>query len=239
MLFMPTANYLYTAVMDSAYWHGSTVRKSSVGTTFPVIYPSDGQYKRAWGAFYYDGIAYFFADDSSYGYPFGGIIVDDNGSVNRIANQKTQLTQAVELNDEVYALASSSAGELQGDVYLITTAVPEPVIKATVDIDPDTLNLKSKSKGEWITCYIKLPEGYDVGDIDVSTIMLNEQVPAASRPTGILDYDGDGIAELMVKFSMSAVQGILGTADQAELTVTGELADGTPFEGTDTIRVLR
>jgi hypothetical protein len=63
MLFMPTADYLYTAVMDSAYWHGSTIRKSSVGTTFPIIYPSDGQYKRMWGSLYYEGIAYFFTDD--------------------------------------------------------------------------------------------------------------------------------------------------------------------------------
>ena len=115
--------------------------------------------------------------------------------------------------------------------------IPEPAIAATVDIDPDTLNLKST--GKWITCYIELPEGYDVADIDVSTVMLNEQVPAEARPTGILDHDGDGIVELMVKFSRSGVQGILGTADQAELTVTGELADGTLFEGTDTIRVVQ
>jgi len=78
-----------------------------------------------------------------------------------------------------------------------------------------------------------------LADIDVSTVMLNDLVPAESRPTGILDHDGDGVAELMVKFSRSPVEGILGTADQAELTVTGELADGTVFEGTDTIRVLR
>ena len=234
MLFMPTADYLYTAVMDSAYWHGSTIRKSSVGTTFPVIYPSDGQYKRAWGAFYHDGIAYFFTDDYSYG--IGQIIVDDNGSVNRIANQKWALTQGVELNGEVYALAQSSAGPVQGDVYLITTAVPEPVVKATVDIDPDTLNLKSKVK--WITCYIELPEGYDVVDVDISTIMLNGQVPAESSPTAILDFDEDGTAELMVKFSRSAVQNILPAEGEAEITVVGELADGTAFEGKDTIRII-
>ena len=120
---------------------------------------------------------------------------------------------------------------------IVELVIEPPVIEATVDIDPDTLNLKSK--GKWITCYIELPEGYDVADIDVSTVVLNDLVPAESRPTGILDHDGDGVLELMVKFSRSGVQGILGTADQAELTVTGELADGTPFEGTDTIRVVR
>lgn len=128
-------------------------------------------------------------------------------------------------------------GEGLGYVDNIMVFTEPLTLESLVDIDPDTLNLKST--GKWITCYIELPEGYDVADIDVSTIMLNEQVAAESRPTGILDHDGDGVAELMVKFSRSGVQGILGTADQAELTVTGELADGTLFEGADTIKVVQ
>ena len=37
-------------------------------------------------------------------------------------------------------------------------------LEATTDIDPDTLNLKSKAK--WVTVYMELPERYDVADID-------------------------------------------------------------------------
>jgi hypothetical protein len=107
---------------------------------------------------------------------------------------------------------------------------------AVVAINPDTLDLKSP--GKWITCYIELGEDYDVADIDVSTVMLNRQVPAESRPTEIGDYDGDGIADLMVKFDRSAVQKILEVAESVEVTVTGNLTDGTPFEGRDTIRVI-
>lgn len=110
-----------------------------------------------------------------------------------------------------------------------------PTIEGCADIDPDTLNLKSK--GKWITCYIELPEGYDVADIDVSTIKLNDTVPAEAKPTAIGDYDGDGIADLMVKFDRSAVQALLQEGE-VELTVTGELTDETPFEGSDTIRVI-
>ncbi len=110
------------------------------------------------------------------------------------------------------------------------------VIQAAVDIDPDTLNLNSK--GKWITCYIELPEDYDVEDIDISTIKLNEQVPAESRPMGIGDCDDDGIAELMVKFDRSAVQGILEAGNEVEITVSGELEDDMKFEGSDTIRVI-
>ena len=147
---------------------------------------------------------------------------------------------------EVARVADAFAGALPVCVWnarwdLMLTdwveVVTEPaIVEATVDIDPDTLNLKSK--GKWITCYIELPEGYDVGDIDVSTIMLNGQVPAESRPTAISDYDGDGIADLMVKFSRSAVQNILPAEGEAEITVAGELADGTAFEGKDTIRII-
>jgi len=110
------------------------------------------------------------------------------------------------------------------------------VIQAVIDIDPDTLNLKSK--GKWITCYIELPGDYDVEDIDVSTIKLNDEVPAESRPTGIGDCDDDGIAELMVKFDRSAVQEILQEGNEVEITVTGELNDGIQFEGSDAIRVI-
>jgi len=229
MLFMPTADYLYTAVMDTAYCHCSTIRKSAVGTTFPVIYPSDGQYKVMWGSLYYDGIAYFFADDSSYGYPLGETIVDDNGSVNRIVNQKWQLTQAVELNDEIYALASSTAGSLQGDVYLITTA-SDRAIEATVDIDPRVLNLNSE--GKWVTCYVELPEGYDVRDIDVGSVLLE----------GLLGVQRSDIqdAVLMVKFDREALAtylDLLGVVPpvEVELVVTGNLTGGRHFEGSDTI----
>ncbi|MBN2271911.1 MAG: SUMF1/EgtB/PvdO family nonheme iron enzyme [Sedimentisphaerales bacterium] len=121
--------------------------------------------------------------------------------------------------------------------FRVIASEAEPAVEALVDINPDSLN--KSSKGKWITCYIELPEGYDVGEIDVSTVMLNDVVAAESGPTGILDHDGNGVLELMVKFSRAAVQGILGPEDEADLIVTGELSDGTVFEGADTIKVLQ
>jgi hypothetical protein len=52
------------------------------------------------------------------------------------------------------------------------TIFPLQVIPATIDIDPDTVNLKSK--GKFITCYIKLPEGYSVEDIDIDSVTLTK-----------------------------------------------------------------
>ena len=120
-------------------------------------------------------------------------------------------------------------------IYKISPA-PPAVIEALIDIDPDTLNLQSH--GNWITAYIELPEGYDVNDIDISTILLEDTILAELEPTEVGDNDNDGIADLMVKFDRSAVEAILEPAEEVELTVTGELNDGTAFEGSDIIQVI-
>jgi len=118
--------------------------------------------------------------------------------------------------------------------------VYNPPIAATVDIHPQALNLKSK--GKWITCYIELPEGYNVSDIYVSSILLNSTIPVdIEAPTTIGDYDNDTIPDLMVKFNRTLVieyvisKGI--TYGNATLTLTGQLYNSTSFEGSDTIKV--
>jgi len=122
--------------------------------------------------------------------------------------------------------------------------VGQPVVPAAVVITPNVLNLKSE--GEWITAYIELPEGFDVSDIDRTTILLNDTIPVdplwVDKPleSVVGDYDEDGIPDLMVKFDRQAVIEFLKTKGIAGaeiiLTVTGEV-NGTPFEGSDTIGV--
>jgi hypothetical protein len=118
-----------------------------------------------------------------------------------------------------------------------TPVGPTGCLPATVDVDPDTLNLKSK--GKFVTVYIELPSGFDVNDIDVSSVTLSSgtgSVPALASPTGVGDHDNDGIPDLMVKFDRSAVQSIVVVGINA-LTVSGS-AGGVGFEGSDTIRVI-
>ena len=120
--------------------------------------------------------------------------------------------------------------------YSLSAVLTVP-LPAIIDLEPNTLNLKSK--GKWITCYIELPDDYDVAEIDVSTVML-ETIPAEDSPTEVGDYDDDGISDLMVKFDRQAlIQYLDGATGDITLTVTGELTDGTPFEGSDTIRVIK
>ena len=114
------------------------------------------------------------------------------------------------------------------------------LIPATIDIKPDTLNLKSK--GKWITCYIELPENYDVADIDISTVRISRidnkevDIPAEEWPWEISDYDNDTIPDLMVKFDRSAVQSVVDVG-YAIITVEGLVGDET-FEGNDVIKVI-
>ncbi len=127
-------------------------------------------------------------------------------------------------------------------INAITLEVPLE-IRSTIDIEPKTLNLRSS--GKWITAYIELLEGYDVADINVSTIMLNGTVPAELSPTAIGDYDNDTVPDLMVKFDRAkTIEYILANVNTRgrfmtiTLTITGKLNDGTPFQGSDTIKII-
>lgn len=119
-----------------------------------------------------------------------------------------------------------------------------PYAGATVDCSPDTLN--PKSKGKWITCYIELPSGYDPRDIDVNTILVNDVLSPELDPkygfvkdaeSYIMDHDGDGIEERMVKFDRGLVLSMLEVGDSVELVITGELVDTTSFGGSDSVRL--
>jgi len=111
--------------------------------------------------------------------------------------------------------------------------------EVTVDIHPGTLNLGSS--GRWVTCYIELSEGYGVGEIDVSSILLNGTVAAEGAPVEVGDYDGDGVEDLMVKFDREAVIEELDWEWEVTysdvVVITLELEDGTEAEGSDTVKV--
>jgi hypothetical protein len=110
---------------------------------------------------------------------------------------------------------------------------PEPpgppiyvLIPADITIKPETLNKKSNGK---FTAFVQLPEPYNVADIDVSTVTCE----GASATKGIIN---EGFRVLNLKFNRQDLNGIL-PGKSIEFTVTGELEDGSIFEGTDSIRV--
>ena len=122
---------------------------------------------------------------------------------------------------------------------------PLTAIPAEVKITPQSLNLGSN--GNWVSCRIGLPDGYDVKDVDLDSICITA-------------IDGDGTVlglpvcrdpgspssagrTLMVKFSREALATVLtgaGVSDSVTLTVSGAGVAGTEafaFSGDDTIKV--
>jgi len=107
---------------------------------------------------------------------------------------------------------------------------------ADVDIDPDTLN--PKSKGKWITAYIEVP-GCDVSEIDVSTVqiaMIGQDmvsIHAEDHPSAVGDNDNDGEDDLMVKFSrqdlITALEPYEPTGE-ASMLMKGDFNDGQKFQ---------
>lgn len=144
----------------------------------------------------------------------------------------------------------TTAGSYVDWDYIYVTPL---AVTATVDIDPNTLNLKSN--GEFVTAYIELPSGYNVADIDLTTVQL-DGISAITDPKYsfvtdpsqyLVDHDGDTIMERMVKFDRAIARDALtGIIDYDQgvkfyditLKVTGNVA-GTPFEGTGTITVIK
>ena len=124
-----------------------------------------------------------------------------------------------DIPDQPYIIRSTGEGIFQ----IISAAIP-----ATVRIEPETLNLASQGV---FTAFIQLPEGYDAADIDVSTVVC-EGAPAVR---GMVSEEDNGT--YIAKFNRQDLINVT-TGDEVTLTVTGELYDGTPFEGSDTIRVI-
>lgn len=127
-------------------------------------------------------------------------------------------------------------GDYSSELVLGFEGAPVDVIQGTLDFDPDTINLNSN--GKWVTCYIELPEGYDVSDVLISELVLNGAVYAdVSHKGDIGDADEDGVPDLAVKFDRGAAEPLFLVGEQV-VWVSGELADGTLFSASDLVTVL-
>jgi len=133
-----------------------------------------------------------------------------------------------------FSLIEAPNGEVIADITETETVIveAEEAGEATVDINPETLNVNSR--GKWITAYIKLPAGYAVEDIDLDTVRL-------SYGSNELEADWGDVQDdvLMIKFDRATVAGWFPGLhnENVELTIGCEV-NGTVFEGADTIRVI-
>ena len=107
------------------------------------------------------------------------------------------------------------------------TATPA-VIEAEVSIKPETINLKSKGK---FKAFIELPSTYSVEDIDPDTVECN----GAQAIDGKTDDHDRFIATFEVQDLELESKNYKN--EKVTLTVTGELTDGTKFQGSDEIKI--
>lgn len=136
--------------------------------------------------------------------------------------------------------SNPNINDVSDDPFTIVT-----IREALVDLDPDTLNLKSN--GRYVNAFTTLPEGFSVYDIDTGSIGISMISGDQITPTlgidptftpVIGDRDEDGILDLTVKFDRQAVIAIPLLPGDRSITVSFKLNNGIKFEGSDTIRVI-
>jgi hypothetical protein len=113
------------------------------------------------------------------------------------------------------AFASRYTGTVQA-----TSTIP-----AAVEVTPNVLNVKSN--GNWITVSIKLPDGYNVADIDLGSICLD------CYGTGVtLNLSSEvGISNNVLKVKFDRPQISVSQGEAVVLVVSGSLCTGETFEG--------
>ena len=106
---------------------------------------------------------------------------------------------------------------------------------------PGTLDTSSKVK--WVSVYIELSHDMSVNEVLPHSVNISHINGEALRspvyaegPSGIGDYDKDGIPNLMIKFDRKKLARLLD-AGQMQLTLSGKMRSGKLFSGLSTLTV--
>lgn len=107
------------------------------------------------------------------------------------------------------------------------TSTPGGAVTANVDINPNTINVRNRGRFRAI---IRLSSPHNVNDIVTETV----EAEGASAIRG--NVRGNRFIATFRTRDLDLTQN--GNGGRREITVSGELEDGTRFEGTDTVRIV-
>jgi YVTN family beta-propeller protein len=117
---------------------------------------------------------------------------------------------------------------------LVGLAVGPSGTQVEIDIkpgsDPNSINLKSK--GVVPVAILTTPE-FDASTVDPTTVKFADASPIK---WAIRDVDNDGDMDMLLHFN---TQELNLDANSTEGTLSGMTSDGTPFSGTDSVRIVR
>lgn len=137
---------------------------------------------------------------------------------------------AIDENNRLF-VASVNTGRLE--VFGLDSFSDPRIVSASVDIKPDSW--KTVGGESALTVYIETRD-VSVNDIDPASITV-DGVPVQRWSAVYGDYDRDGVRDLRVTVSSTAV---LGQESPGTVTclVEGGLRSGNVFEGSDTVEVV-
>ncbi len=133
----------------------------------------------------------------------------------------------------VVCTATDDSGNSSTCSFQVTVIAP---VEMAMQFTPQAIN--PGSRGNWVKAHFVLPEGYEIGDVDVNT-------PAVLEPLGIeseyitVFVGGGGLGESGVEigFQRRRFCEAVGDYGPGGVTVSGRLTSGRYFYGTDTIRI--
>ena len=130
------------------------------------------------------------------------------------------------------------------DLFVWAVRDGDILVPVTIDIkpgsDPNSINLCSNGT---VPIAILGSDTFDVNNINTDTLRFAEasvKMVGKKDPHSLCSYEdvnGDGITDLVCHFVTTDIAGINGESTSA--TVNGELNDGTAFEGTDAVNIVK
>ncbi|AFH64057.1 rhamnogalacturonan lyase [Paenibacillus caseinilyticus] len=126
------------------------------------------------------------------------------------------------------------------------TTPPAPslyaVHHASVDLQPNPINLKSSTTATSATAYLELPDN-GAKSIDPASVTLSvygRTLKPLASPVLVGDYDADGKKDLMLKFDRNQlIQALQGAPSSVQAVFRGRLKNGDVLAGETVLTITR